>query len=125
MPKKPIRRNLLLQVLWCVLTFGIYAVYWFYITSKEMSEYLGRDDSVVLWTLFVGFPPFCLYSYYKQGEIYELLTDGAMNRWVTVILWVFFPPAVWLIIQNKLNELADCKLPPLTGDKKEEEAKNS
>jgi uncharacterized BrkB/YihY/UPF0761 family membrane protein len=112
MPKKPVRRNLLLQVLWSVLTLGMYVIYWFYITSKEMAEYLGRDESVTLWTFLFGFPPFCLYSYYKQGELYELISDGAVNRWITVILWIFFPPAVWLIVQNKLNELADAEPAP-------------
>jgi hypothetical protein len=111
------RRNLGLQVLWYVLTFGIYSVYWFYVTCEEMSQHLGRKDSVGLWCLLYLLPPACLYSMYKQGELYEILSDKAVERWVILLLWIVFPPAVWFIIQRKLNELADSQaagpaLPP-------------
>ena len=33
------RRNMVVQVLLFIITFGIYGVYWFYVTSKEMVEY--------------------------------------------------------------------------------------
>ena len=75
-----------------------------------MDEQLGRDDNPVLLTLLFIFPPFCLYSYYKQGEIYELFSKGGINRWVIFLLWLVFPPAIWLIVQNKLNETADLSI---------------
>ncbi|MCM2322087.1 MAG: DUF4234 domain-containing protein [Oligoflexia bacterium] len=101
------RRSLWLQVLLMVVTFGLYSVYWFYWTSREMESRLGRDENVFLWTIFFVVPPLMLYSYYKQGEVYELMTSGSLNRWLIFVLWLFFPPAVWLILQLKLNELAD------------------
>lgn len=106
------RRNLLLQVLWMFLTFGLYAIYWFYATSKEMDEYLGKDDNILLWTIFFGFPILFFYSYYKQGELYELISNRDLNRWVIFALWVIFPPAVWIIVQNKLNHLAEQQQKP-------------
>ncbi|MGZ3689697.1 MAG: hypothetical protein ACXWP5_12660 [Bdellovibrionota bacterium] len=100
------RRNLWLQVLWIILTLGGYAVYWFHVTAKEMVHALKRDDDVLLWTILFCFPPACLYSYYKYGELYEEFSEGSVDRWGMFILWGFFPPAVWFIVQRKLNERA-------------------
>jgi hypothetical protein len=100
------RRNMILQVVWCILTFGIYAVYWFYATSREMAAYLKREENVMLWTIFFGFPFLFCYSYYKQSELYEEFSGKQMNRWILFVLWIVFPPAVWLIVQPKLNEIS-------------------
>jgi hypothetical protein len=94
-----------LQCLWMVLTLGFYSVYWFYQTSKEMVSLLKRNDDVGLWTVLMFIPFAQFYSMYKQGELYEQLTDK-VDRWIVLLLWVFFQPAVWFIIQRKLNELA-------------------
>ena len=45
------RRNMWMQVLLMVITLGIYAIYWFYVTSKEMIEYKNLDGSASLWTV--------------------------------------------------------------------------
>ena len=100
------KRNLLLQLLWTVLTFGLYLIYWYYATSREMADYLRRDEPVWLWTLLLIVPPLSLYSYYKHGELFELITKEHMNRWLIVALWVFFPPAVWLVVQIRFNDIA-------------------
>ena len=38
-------RNLVKQVVLFIITLGIYGVYWFYVTSKEMIEYKRLDGS--------------------------------------------------------------------------------
>lgn len=97
---------MLLQVLWTVLTCGLYAFYWFHVTSREMTDALRREEPVWLWTLLLGVPPLSLYSYYKQGEALELVTTNHINRWLIFGLWVLFPPGAWFAVQYKLNELA-------------------
>jgi hypothetical protein len=100
------------QVLLYIITLSTYSGYWFYVTSKEMSEHLGRQDparpkdEVLMWTLLLCLPPFSLYSMYKQGELFEIFTSKSVERWLILLLWIFFPPAVWFIIQRKLNETA-------------------
>ena len=111
-------RNMFLQVLWMILTLGIYSMYWFYATCVEMSEYLSkigekRNDEIALWTVLLFLPFVGVYSMYKQGELYEILSNKGVDRWIILLLWVFFPPGVWFIIQRKLNELAKkTSLPP-------------
>lgn len=100
------RRSLLLQVLWLFLTFGLYLGYWFYSVSREMSDALGKDEPIGLLTLLLLLPPISFYSYYKQGELFEQITKGGVNRWMLFALWLVFPPAAWIVVQLRLNEIA-------------------
>lgn len=104
----PQYRNMAVQVLLMVVTFGLYSIYWFYVTSKELVAVRGRgeEENVVLWLILFCFPPLCLYSYYKQGEYFELVSNGTVNRWIVFLLWMVFPPAVWLLVQSRLNDLS-------------------
>jgi len=113
-PGKIQRRNMWVQVLLYVVTLGIYSGYWFYETSKEMSETLGRKDETLLWTILFFIPPLSLYSMYKQVELYEAFSEKAVERWVIFLLWIFFAPAVWFIVQRKLNETAIHQTPLAT-----------
>ena len=45
------QRNMGMQVLLMIITLGIYGIYWFYVTSKEMVEYKRLDGSPGLWTV--------------------------------------------------------------------------
>ena len=100
------RRNMLMQVFLFIITLGIYGIYWFYVTSKEMIGYKNLPGSAGLWTVLTFVPIAGIYSYYKQGEATEALTDGSMSRWIIFILWFVFSPAVWFIIQTELNKRA-------------------
>ena len=100
------RRNMAMQVLLMIVTLGIYSIYWFYVTSKEMVEYKHLNGSPALWTLLSLIPLANLYAEYKQGEAVEALTDSGINRWIIFILWLIFPPAVWFIVQTELNKRA-------------------
>ncbi len=100
------QRNMGMQVLLMIITLGIYGIYWFYVTSREIVEYKGLDGSPGLWTLLFLIPFVDLYAYYKQGEAVEALTDGGTNRWIIFILWLVFSPAAWFITQSELNKRA-------------------
>ena len=100
------RRNMAMQVVLMVITLGIYAIYWFYVTSKEMNEYKNLGASPALWTVFWLLPFVDLYAYYKQGEAVEALTDQSINKWIIFVLWLVFSPAVWFITQLELNKRA-------------------
>ena len=100
------RRNMAKQVLLMIITVGIYSIYWFYVTSKEIIEYKKLDGSAGLWTVLSIIPWIQYYAYYKQGEAVEALTDGGTNRWIIFILWVVFLPAAWFITQTELNKRA-------------------
>jgi hypothetical protein len=95
-----------------IITLGLYSVYWFYQTSREMAE-LARDHRAepALWTILLFIPFAGLYSYYKHGELFEKVEPGHFNRWILWLLWIFFSPAVWLLVQLELNKRATWNRP--------------
>ena len=98
------RRNMAMQVFLMVITLGIYGLYWFYVTSKEIIEYKNLNGSPGLWTVLLFIPWIGFYAYYKHGEAVEAPTDGGINKWIIFILWWVFSPAVWFITQTELNK---------------------
>lgn len=109
-------RNLGLQFLIAICTFGLYIPYWYYQTTQELASLMKPsqpEQPVVLWTILLFVPPLFFYSYFKQGELFEKLAPE-YNRWLILALWCFFSPAVWIIIQLKLNKIALQPLPPAT-----------
>ena len=100
------RRNMVVQVLLMIITLSIYSIYWFYVTSKEMIAYRNLNGSAGLWTVLFLFPLLDLYSFYKQGEAVEALTEVRVNMWIVFILWLVFSPAAWFITQTELNNRA-------------------
>ena len=99
------RRNLFLQVLLMVVTFGIYGLYWFYSTAEDMKT-LTKDASAqpALWTILLFVPIVSFYGMYKYSELFEKVSTEKLNRWIIFILWLAFAPAVWMIVQLDLNK---------------------
>ncbi len=100
------RRNMVMQVLLYIVTFTIYGIYWFYVTSKEMIEYKKLDGSAGLWTFLLFIPIANYYAIWKYSRAVEAVTDGRFNALLTFILWLIFSPIVWIITQSELNKLA-------------------
>ena len=100
------QRNMAMQVVLFIITLSLYGIYWFYVTSKEIVEYKKLDGSPGLWAVLMFVPLGAFYSYYKQGEAVEALTDGSVNKWIVFILWLVFSPASWFITQTELNKRA-------------------
>ena len=100
------RRNMGMQVILAIVTLGIYAIYWFYVTSKEMVEHKNLGGSPGLWTFLLFVPFGALFSYWKHGKAVEAITDNRYSGILIFVLWLVFSPAVWVITQIELNKLA-------------------
>ena len=100
------RRNPMTQIVLFIVTFGIYGIYWFYVTSREMVEYKKLGGSPGLWTVLLFVPFGALYSYWKHAQALEALTDERYPRLLVWVIWLFLSPAVWAITQIELNKLA-------------------
>lgn len=98
------KRNMLVQVLLVIVTFGLYTIYWFYQTAQELKS-LAHDESAspALWTVLLFVPFGAIFSYYKYGELYEKVSSEHFNRWLLFVLYLVFTPAVWFIVQTDLN----------------------
>lgn len=98
-------RPLPLQVLIFIVTFGIYSLYWFYQTSVELQNATGdHKGSPGLWVFLMFIPFGAFFSYYFHAELFEKFSSSDMNRWLIWVLWLFFSPAVWFIVQSELNK---------------------
>jgi len=100
-------RNMIVQVLLVIVTFGLYTIYWFYQTATELKT-IAKDEtaSPALWTVLLFIPFGAIYSYYKYGELYEKASSEQFNRWLLFVLYLVFTPAVWFIVQTDLNRRA-------------------
>lgn len=100
-------RNMAVQVLLMIVTFGIYGIYWFYQTAVEMKG-LANDHEVSPGLLtFLMFVPFGnLYAVFKWGELYNKIAPGSLGPGLVLLLWLIFCPAVWFIVQSELNKRA-------------------
>ena len=102
-----VKRNMLLQIVWMVITLGLYTIYWFYVTSKEIMEYKKLEGSLGLRTVLLFIPFGSFYSYWKHGECVEALTDGKYTTLIIFLAWIVFSPVVWFLTQAELNKRAE------------------
>ncbi len=97
-------RSMPLQVLLCIVTLGIYALYWFYQTAVEMQDAVNdHSGSPALWILLMFIPFGAFFSYYWYSQLYEKYSDSKFNLWLLWVIWLVFSPAVWFIVQSELN----------------------
>ena len=100
------RRNMWAQVGLMIITIGLYGIYWFYVTSKEMIEEKNLEGSPGLWTVLFILPLVDMIAFYNHGSAVEAVTDGSVNKWICFVLWIVFAPAAWFLTQTELNKRA-------------------
>jgi hypothetical protein len=100
-------RNMIVQVLLMIVTFGMYGIYWFYVTCQELVGLSGNTSvSPGVLTILLFVPIANLWAWYKYAELFETVSRDDMNRWVVFLLVLVFSPAVWFIVQTELNKRA-------------------
>ena len=100
------RRNIWMQALLIIITLGIYLVYWYYVTAKEMLGSQGQEGSPGLWTFLLLIPIANLVSFWKYAGLVDQVTKNRYPQWLIFVIWLFVSPLVWLITQIELNKLA-------------------
>ncbi len=105
-------RNMWGQVGLTIITIGIYCIYWFYQTVKEMKGLAGDPTvSPGLWTVLMFVPLANFYAMYKYAELFQKISSESLNRWIIFLLWLVFSPAVWFVVQTELNNRATYNKP--------------
>lgn len=102
-----------------LITFGIYGIFWYYYTQKELAE-MGRAQnteelgtnpgtSVLAVTLgaFILVPPFVsIYNACKRLNAAERLTgQQGMEAGLLFLLWLFISPIGFYMYQSELNKV--------------------
>ena len=105
--------------IWSLVTLGIYAVYWFYVAAKDLSEYgkakghdLGQRPVMTLLALTLGWlllfiPPLvAMYRFTRRSQQAQRLAGRTevLNGWLALVLILVFSPAYDAYVQSELNK---------------------
>jgi Domain of unknown function (DUF4234) len=100
-----------------LVTLGIYAIYWIYVTAKHLRDYgnakgrdLGQSPGMTLLALTVGWiiivPP--LVAMFRQAkriqQAQHLAGVQPMNGWLALVLYLVVSPIFFAYEQNELNK---------------------
>ena len=100
-------RNMFLQVLAYIFTLGIYSIYWYYVTLKELHIANGTPEkSAGRWTLLLFVPFGGLFSAWHHSSEFSTFVGEKYSKILLFILWLVFNPAVWFLVQSDLNRAA-------------------
>ena len=107
-----------------IITLGIYAIFWYYFTQKELAE-MGRvrnteelgtspGTSVLAVTLgaLIIVPPFVsIYHAAKRQRAAASLVGAqeGMEPGLLLLIWIFIAPIAWYIYQSNQNRVLEAQ----------------
>jgi hypothetical protein len=94
-------RNPLMVIILMMCTFGIYGLYWIFVTSKELVE--EGAELPPLWYIII--PILNLYYMYKYLEEWHKLVKYEQDFMMVVVIAIVFSPIVIYWVQTELNKL--------------------
>lgn len=65
-----------MQVVLAIITLGIYVIYWWYSTLKEMHIANGKDEGAGMWTFFYFIPILNIFAQWHYASEYEAFSGG-------------------------------------------------
>ena len=100
-------RNMIMQVVLFIITLGLYAIYWFYSTLKELHIANGKDPGAAMWTIFLFIPILNWFSYWHYSSEFAAFGNDKFPALVMFLAWIVFAPIVWILVQMDLNRAAE------------------
>ena len=97
---------MVMQVVLFIVTLGLYAIYWFYVTLKELHIANSKNEGAGGWTVLGLIPIANLFALWHYSMEYEQFIDKKYPGIAIFILWLVFSPAVWFLVQSDLNNAA-------------------
>ena len=99
-------RNMLMQVVLAIVTLGIYGIYWFYVTLRELHTANGKEASSGRWTVLALVPVAGLFANWHYSSEYAQFVNDRYPALVMFLAWIIFFPIVWFLVQTELNKAA-------------------
>ncbi len=99
-------RNMFVQFGLFIVTLGISAIYWHYVTLNELHIANGKDEGAGLWTVLLIVPIANLFAFWHYSSEAEAFTHGKYPRFAMLVMWIVFAPIVWFLMQTELNKAA-------------------
>lgn len=98
------RRRPLVAVSLTLLTLGLYGLYWFYSTSREMVDASGSSSRPALWLVGLFVPVVNALVLWKHSRLFGQVTGN--SALLVFLLWLAFFPAAQYLVQRELNAAA-------------------
>ncbi len=86
-----------------IFTFGIYSLYWFWRTQKELEE---KYKVKLPHSILIIIPIANLYWLYKYCEIFSNKVKKDKSPLLWFLLFIFVPIIPPLIVQSEYNKIA-------------------
>ena len=100
-------RNMVMQVVLFIITLGIYGIYWYYVSLKEMHIANRRAEvGSGKWTLLLLIPVAYLFALWHYAQEYAKFSGDRYLGIVIFILELLLDPVVWFLVQRDLNRSA-------------------
>ncbi len=101
------KRNMLMQVVLAIITLGIYVIYWYYSTLKELHIANGTNEGSGMWTFFLFIPILNYFATWHYSSEAAAFTNGKYPAILLFLLWLFgLGIVVWILVQMELNNAA-------------------
>jgi hypothetical protein len=101
-------RNVVLVYLIGIITLGIYFIYWYVKTKREINENFGASIPTC-WLLII--PIANIYWMYKYGEAYSLYVKRDDNAVLWALLFILVGIIVPALVQIELNKYVGKTIP--------------
>lgn len=102
--KSPKKRNIVLVYILAIITVGIYGIYWFHSTKKEMNEIFGAS---IPTSILIIIPIANIYWMYKYAEGFSMKVKKDDNTILWALLFILVGIVAPAIVQSELNKFAD------------------
>ena len=113
-----VKRSIPLDIVFSIITCGIYAFYWLYKLTESAHIAAGEETTApsaqtVLFTV-ISFGVYQIYWLYRMGDTVNrarrnrgLTEDGNLPLIYLVVAMVAYPIGAYALLQKSLNELID------------------
>jgi len=107
-------KNLILCVILCFITCGIYPIYWFICLTDDFNELLGRPGTSGIMAFLLTLITCGIYGFYwsyKQGEKIDEIKTGrgvpSSNSGVLYLILALLSAGIipYILMQNEINKL--------------------
>jgi ACR3 family arsenite efflux pump ArsB len=100
------KRGPIFVIIASFITLGIYLLYWFYNTTRELGEINKSDTNPLLWTIGLFIPFVNLYVFWKYSGESEKALKNKYSQLILFLAWLVFCPIAMYLTQKGINEYA-------------------
>jgi len=93
-------KSLGIQVVLTIVTLGLYPLYWGYSTATQLNNGTTKSLTPVLAII----PIANIISFWQISDAAEAITE--QSKAILFLLFVFFPPISWFLIQSGMSNTA-------------------